>query len=426
MLHRALPLALIVANAALFAGCPEQDTGPTYHRDIAPLFAKQCVSCHQDGGIGPFPLVTYEDVKANAEGAAALVSARVMPPSNLDASGDCRTFKDALWLTDEEIAMVEAWAAAGAPEGTPPEVPLKIEPPKTLDDANLFVEMAEPYTPVGSEEHPNDDYRCFFVNGPEADAFLTGFEIVPGQPQEVHHMLLFSLLSAETETIAQGLDDESPEPGWSCFSTPVDTDINLIAAWAPGDNVVEFPEGTGLAVPGRRMVMQIHYNLLGGATPDVTALKLRMATSVDKDALLVPIADNDLVVPPGQPNAEYSFSVSLAGLAEDLDVHGVFPHMHTLGKTLRFDLSKLGSDDPADEFCMASVPRWDFNWQSVTLYEEPVRITASDVVNISCTFDTTSRTEQVVWGEGTQQEMCLVFVYITRTTNGGSILDLVD
>lgn len=403
------------------AGCPEAEAaGPTYHRDIAPLFADQCVSCHQDGGIAPFPLVTYDDAKVNADAAAIFVAARLMPPSNIDASGSCRTYRDARWLTDAQIAMVEAWAAAGAPEGTPPEVPFAVTPPDSLDDANFFVEMAEPYTPKGSEEHPNDDYRCFFLNGPEADSYVTGFEIVPGQPQEVHHMLLYSLLTDETEATAQALEDEHEGPGWDCFSTPGDSDVNLVAGWAPGRNVVRYPEETGLRVPGgRRMVMQIHYNLLAGTpVPDVTSLKLRMAPSVSREAAMAPVADNDLVVPPGEANAQYSFSVPLAGLAEDLDVYGVFPHMHTLGKSLYFDLSPLGSTNPDDNFCMTDVPRWDFNWQETTFYEEPVRVTPADVLNVSCTFDTTSRDEPVTWGEGTQDEMCLVFVYVTRASGG--------
>jgi hypothetical protein len=419
-LFKASWVLALAAALAVLAGCPEGERTPTYHTDIAPLFAEQCTSCHQDGGIAPFPLVTYAQARDSADAAAAFVSARLMPPSNVDASGSCRTYQDARWLTDEQIALVEAWAAAGAPEGPKPKTPPVIAPPDTLDDATLFVEMAEPYTPRGSAQHPNDDYRCFFLTGPDADSFLTGFEIVPGQPHEVHHMLLFALTSDGTERIAQNLDDESPEPGWDCFSTPVGNDINLLAGWAPGDDVLRYPAGTGLAVPGgRRLVMQIHYNLLGGEpAPDVTALKLRLAPSVQKEAALVPIVDTDLVVPPGQQNAEFGFSVPLAGLSDDVDVHGVFPHMHTLGKTLRFDLHPLGSTNPDNAFCLADVPRWDFHWQQLFLYEDPVRVTAADVLNVRCTFDTTSRTSAVRWGEGTEDEMCLVFVYITAARGG--------
>ena len=419
---------LAASVLALTSGCnePPSNAGVTYHKDIAPLFAEQCVSCHQDGGIAPFPLVTYEDAAANAEAAAIFTKARLMPPMTVDASGDCRTFEGARWLDDDEIALIEEWANSGAPEGSPPDVPLEIAPPDTLDDANLFVEMAAPYTPQGTEEFPNDDYRCFFLNGPEADAYVNGFEIVPGVEEEVHHMLLFSLLSPGAEQIAEDLENADDRPGWECFSTPVDDDVLLVAGWAPGTNVLRYPEGTGLFVPGgRKLVMQIHYNLLAGAQPDVTALKLRTTPAVTMEAALVPIAQTDLVLEPGLPEAKVELSQPLAGLSEDLLIHGVFPHMHTLGSTLKFNLQPLGDNDPEDAFCMADVPRWDFHWQQLFFYEQSVVVTPADVLKLECTYNTTSRTERVFWGEGTQDEMCLVFAYVTRA-QGGPLAELFD
>src|SRR5262245_34538503 len=68
------------------AGCSGSDAPgtsngePTYVRDIQPLVAAKCVGCHTDGGIGPFPLETYEQVSAVAGPVAAAVAARTMPP----------------------------------------------------------------------------------------------------------------------------------------------------------------------------------------------------------------------------------------------------------------------------------------------------------------------------------------------------------
>jgi mono/diheme cytochrome c family protein len=428
MAHRSVPLVVALAALVWPAACPAPpSSAPVYHRDIAPLFAEHCVQCHQDGGIAPFPLVTYADAQANAENAAIFVSARLMPPMTVDNSGACRSYQDARWLTDAEIALIVAWADAGAPEGAPPDTALPIDPPDALGDANLFVEMDRPYTPKGNAEFPNDDYRCFFLDGPDADAYVNGFEIVAGQPQEVHHMLLLATLTAEAEQAAQDLDDDDADPGWQCFSTPIEEDISLIAGWAPGKNVMRYPEGTGLLVPaGRKLIMQIHYNLLAGpGVPDLTALKLRTVATVTKEGALFPVVDTDLQIPPGDPAAKFAFSIPLAGLSEDLDVHGVFPHMHQLGRTLRFELQPLGDTDPADAYCMAHVPRWDFNWQELFLYERPIRMTANDVLKVECTYDTSSRSAPVFWGEGTQDEMCLVFMYVTRT-GGGPLSELFD
>jgi hypothetical protein len=422
-----ISLATWSLTLAVLLGCEPAAVGVTYHKDIAPLFAEQCVQCHQDGGIAPFSLVTYADAAANADAAAIFTKARLMPPMTVDASGACRTYEDARWLEDEEIALIEEWANAGAPEGEAPDVPLEIPPVDALTDANLFVEMAEAYTPHGNEEFPNDDYRCFFLNGPEADAYVNGFEIVAGQPQEVHHMLLLSLQSPGAEEQAQALEDADDQPGWECFSTPIDEDITLIAGWAPGTNVMRYPEGTGLFVPGgRKMIMQIHYNLIAGpGVPDVTALKLRTVPAVAKEGAMFPIVDTNMTLPAGENATKFSFKQPLVGLPEDLQVHGVFPHMHQMGKQLRFDLQPLGDDNPDNAFCMADVPLWDFHWQQLFLYEDPIVVTPADVLKVECTYDTSARDGPTFWGEGTQDEMCLVFVYVTRA-NGGPLSELVD
>ena len=45
------------------------------------------------------------------------LSLRTMPPFAVDNSGSCHTYKDARWLTDDELDLIAAWDAAGAPEG---------------------------------------------------------------------------------------------------------------------------------------------------------------------------------------------------------------------------------------------------------------------------------------------------------------------
>src|SRR5262249_18498661 len=102
---------------------------PTYHRDIAPLFASHCTGCHHAGGIAPFPLDSYKGARTHSLAIALSTKTRRMPPSNLDNSGECNTFIDAPWLTDEEIATIGAWVQGGAPEGDPLDDPPELPPP---------------------------------------------------------------------------------------------------------------------------------------------------------------------------------------------------------------------------------------------------------------------------------------------------------
>jgi hypothetical protein len=69
-------------TAGTSAGAPNEPTatGVTYYRDIRPVLQSECVACHAQGGIGPFPLDTWEAVMPVAATVVAAVSMHVMPP----------------------------------------------------------------------------------------------------------------------------------------------------------------------------------------------------------------------------------------------------------------------------------------------------------------------------------------------------------
>ncbi|MBM4360537.1 MAG: cytochrome c, partial [Deltaproteobacteria bacterium] len=84
-----------VRNAASTASTSTTSAGgggPTYHGDIAPLLAEHCVTCHESGGIGPFPLDNYADVASAAALVKKVTGSRTMPPFLADNSDECHTF----------------------------------------------------------------------------------------------------------------------------------------------------------------------------------------------------------------------------------------------------------------------------------------------------------------------------------------------
>src|ERR1041385_6198667 len=52
----------------------------TFNRDIAPIVFQNCSRCHRPGESGPFPLLTYEDVKKHAKQIEVVTRTRYMPP----------------------------------------------------------------------------------------------------------------------------------------------------------------------------------------------------------------------------------------------------------------------------------------------------------------------------------------------------------
>ena len=420
-------LGALAAVSLTFGACADGTSDEvSYHKDIAPLLQQHCVSCHQSGEIAPFTLTSFDDVDRYKEIIGVAVTSRRMPPQNLDNSGDCQNFQDARWMSDEEIALVNQWIDEGGVEGDEADSPgtdLPANQQDAIAPAGEVVDayMTEPYLPGPSAEYANDDYRCFFVGQPfDTDKFFTGYSVFPQNPAIFHHMLLFAITSDESEARADELAAEDPEAGWSCFGDGGVDDASLVAVWAPGRRTVVYPAGTGMKIKANhRLVMQVHYNLLAGVTSDQSGLQLFVDDSVEKEAVLAPLTHSDFELPPGEASYTTSASYGLLGLGVPLlEVHGIFPHMHLLGRQLEYEVFPSFTDPDETGICLARVNNWDFNWQDTLFYEEPLLISENESVRITCTFDTSERTEPVTWGDGTQDEMCLVFSYLTLPDGG--------
>src|SRR3954453_3606346 len=86
-------------------------TAPTFSHDVAPILYSRCVSCHRDGGVAPFSLVTYAAAAKRAPLIATVTASRYMPPW-LPSEPH---FQHEMRLSASEIALLAHWAAAGAP-----------------------------------------------------------------------------------------------------------------------------------------------------------------------------------------------------------------------------------------------------------------------------------------------------------------------
>ncbi len=404
-------IGLGIAVVVGLAGCTKQrESPPTYYASVAPIIASECRSCHLAGGIAPFALETYDQAYAYRSLIRSAVAERTMPPWGGDDSGRCQTFQDDKYLSDDEVATIVDWVDGGAKEGDSsvgePETP---EPP-ALPRVDAVAMLSTAYTPVTD---PVDDYRCFVVDPEvETDAFVTGYEVHPGDARVVHHLILYSVDSAG-EASAAALDAQDATPGYDCIGELGFVPEAWLAGWVPGDRVTIFPEGTGLRITGgRRLVLQAHYNTAQGAFPDQTSIDLMIDSAVEDEARIVQLpVDLGAGIPPGESYVEVSEAFSLAALPFDATLHSIIPHMHKRGRTM-----KVEREDGGDTACLLDVPRYDFNWQATYRFDDPLLLQQdADVsIRVTCGYDTTDDTEPVQWGEGTGDEMCLAVAYISR------------
>jgi hypothetical protein len=372
---------------------------------VAPIVYRECVGCHREGGIAPFSLTEYPLASLAATAMAEATAAREMPPMPVDNSGSCNTYSNARWLTDAEIATFAAWVLARTPEGDPSRAPPLPPAPAGLERVDVTLDPGASYSP---NNELSDDYRCFVVDPQiDDDAFVVAYDVIPGDPRIVHHAIVYGPRTDEAAFDAELLDAAEDGLGYTCFGAS-GVAADPIAIWAPGGSVTRFPTDTGLPIFPRKLVLQVHYNVAAGVFPDRTVVQFQTQPTIARPGSWVPIANLDLNVAPGLTEAVSTRTYTLDEPARTGIVHGVAPHMHTLGKTLRLDAHAPGRDT-----CLVNVNHWHFHWQNSWWYEVPLNGAGTTGFTLSCGYDTSDRTEPVTWGEGTMDEMCLVYMYVT-------------
>ena len=89
-------------------------TRVTWTREIAPLFAARCASCHRPGGSSTIALETYQQARPWAAAIKEEVLTRRMP--RWYAARGYGDFANDPSLSPFEIALIAAWVDGGAPE----------------------------------------------------------------------------------------------------------------------------------------------------------------------------------------------------------------------------------------------------------------------------------------------------------------------
>jgi copper type II ascorbate-dependent monooxygenase-like protein len=420
-----------VEDADSLTGGPDSMTGalrPTFYEDMAPIFGAKCVSCHQAGGIAPFALNDYDAARARAQQIADYTRDRIMPPFGIETGGECGSFDESIALTQDEIDVIGSWARGERREGTPVALPLP-----QLPELALATDFPLPeFSPViqGGPLAAFDEYRCFLLDTPrDADTFITGYDVQPGNSALVHHVLVFIVdpaLERDGRTNAQtmqALHDADPNPardGWSCFGMAGDgvSVESVPVTWGPGQGIVSYPSGVGVALQrDRQLVVQVHYNMAGAAAPgqtDQSLVRLRLAPEVERQAIFIledPLLDglvggNPTVLQPGLASEKYTWSRSgqQMGLPPGVpaELISFLPHMHGRGRKFTFELAN--GDDFA---CAGRVNNWDFNWQRLYHYAPALPFTSDSRVRVTCDYSTLGDTDVVLPGWSTDNEMCL-------------------
>ncbi len=117
----AFGLQFVFAAATIHAQSTAPPPAPTFTKDVAPILQKNCQTCHRPGEGGPFPLITYDQVRPMAPSIKRVVSQKIMPPWFADPKYG--HFSNNRSLSQKDIATLVTWVNGGAQEGDPKDMP---------------------------------------------------------------------------------------------------------------------------------------------------------------------------------------------------------------------------------------------------------------------------------------------------------------
>lgn len=396
---------------------PPADRPVSYHRDVAPLLAANCNSCHRVNGSAPFRLDTPAQATSRAWMIADVTQTRYMPPWK--AEPHLGRFRDERRLSNTQIDMLARWFAAGAPLGDPQQAAPPTQQQTSrwpLGEPDVVLAMAEPFDIPAQGE---DIYRYFVLPGKLAnDLTLRAIDFLPGDPGVVHHANFFIDFVGK----AAAEDAKDAQPGFSVFGTGSfmdysgsSTEAYGIGGWAPGAEPYQTPQDTGIWLgKGGQLVIEVHYKLNGKATQDRSQLGLYLAKEPVKhylDGLLV--GTQDIEIEPG--DRTYGRHVSMT-VPQDFHLVDLMPHMHYIGTRARVHLTH--PDGRVES--LIGIEDWDLRWQNIYVLREPRLIEKGSRLDFWFEWDNSDDNfsnphypaQPMTWGWGSDQEMAEVWMGI--------------
>lgn len=364
---------------------PAADGPVTFTKHIAPIIDQHCTVCHRPGEAAPFTLKTYSQVSKRADMIEEVVLEERMPPwYAAPGHGD---FMNDRRLDVKDKQMLSQWILAGMPEGDPAdrqEPPVFPESEWHIGTPDLIVTAKEEHT-LPADGYIPYRYTTFEYVFTE-DTWFQGIEILPSNPQTVHHANL----------------------AYTAVAGPEQGKFNFLTGRVPGGAPVDVHGPVAMMIPaGSALMLQIHYVTTGKPETNLMRVGVRYAEGpIAKRIRHKRIRPEEINIPPGDPFHELSAEWTMD---TDATMIGLFSHMHLRGR----DMSFYATLPDGEEETLLMIPNYSFDWQLAYQYApgakqlpNGTRIrTVSHYDNSAFNPYNPDATVKVVYGDQTYHEM---------------------
>jgi peroxiredoxin len=379
-------------DALSFANRDEQAGSLSYAGDIAPILAKRCATCHQEGGIAPFAMSSHQLVQYWSPMIRETLYTKRMPPGQID-NEYVDDFHGVNYITIEETQKLVHWIDSGSinNDDSDPLASLDIAPLKWLGgEPDMVIQIPPQQVPASGMQ----EYRNLMIPLQlEEDIWVKAVEFEPGDTSVLHHIIAFSYGPNgvnEFEILSQGIG---------------------LGAYAPGNELNLYPDDAGYPLQaGGGLMLQMHYTTSGKETVDASEIGLYLWDAKPEHIILGgSAAELEINIPPFTAGHEMHASKKFR---KDSYLTMVGPHMHYRGFDANFKLKY--PDGRIEE--ILNVPNYQFNWQKTYDFKEPLFLPAGTEMLFRATFDNSAMnpfnpdpSSTISWGEQTWQEMFFGF-----------------
>lgn len=388
----------------------------TFNEHIAPIIHQNCTPCHRPNEVGPFSLITYQDVAKRGKFIQKVTAIRYMPPWRADH--DFGEFKNVRKLSVGQIALIRLWVENGMPEGDKKD--LKLPDLETLSkfsqkpDLSLSFKNAFPIS-----NNAKEDYILFSMptNLP-TDTYIKAIEFKAGNKKLVHH----ARISVDTTNVMRVVDAKSIDDSTISEYGKIRMKEEYWYGWLPGNNAIQYQDGFAKRLQANSdLLLNVHYapNTLKNEK-DSSVVNLYFSKEpIEKEVKTLILQESNVTNQPFEIPADtvITFYAKSPELPYPIYLLSVMPHQHFLGKSLRsFAITPGGDMIP-----LIKISNWDFNWQMTYEYKEPLLIPMGSIIFAEATYDNTknnpenrfSPPQKITYGwNSTKEMMNIVFQYV--------------
>lgn len=416
---------------------------PEFYKDVQPIIHANCVPCHRTGEAAPFPLITFEDVTKRSKFIKQVVSSRYMPPWKAD--NHFNSFANDRSLSDKDIQTIVGWIDGGTPKG---KQNLKAE-----QELQARVNAGTAY-----KRKPDLSLRikdAFVVKGDAAERFVMfkipfelaqeanveAIEFTSNNKKLIHHAN-FAIHPVNDPAIdlnntVDFVDLSGPSGDKYYEWVKYKKEMTYYGGWIPGTTVETYPEDMGWVMPKRGVVLvTVHFGPSSIDAESIDGVNIFFKnTPIKRKVKVISLGSGGIgekdISPPFMIFADEvkSFRLRIANNQPDVSLLYAWPHMHYLGK----EFKAYATTAAGDTIKLVHVPAWDFRWQEIYKYKNPLLLPKGAIVHVEGTYDNTAANPanphsppELVMSTGNmrsdQEMMTLILMYVERAAGDENLV----